>query len=549
MKRFVFFILILAIASTAFASFHAVKLTSSFNSWHHFEMKQLSVDVQTFGLFYETTIAFKLGFAPDYHGNLPPAGEYKITWDFNLVENAVITNCWLKAIGATDFIEADIVDLTTAEEQYEIAPQSQPRQLLRYRWYRNYSGTISKNYQMRFSPMTLTDAPVIKIRYLTPCLPYYNYRRIILPLNEFRVKVKNDITLRINDQDNPNEKPDFISNYSSTISWSKEGGWWKAILKSRSFFNQLLFGLAPETPDRIYLRTFANDETQFYQMAILPPITPEDRTPKNILLAVDLTDQTSNRKYIFEKYQKAVQLSASTHDSISLVYSSFTPVTYDSGFIPVTSQRINKMFECVISEPAPRLNTLPHLLRQAIHLFNLNKKSGEIWLVSDAYTHSDPAATAMEIISQTLGYAEQPVTFRIINASYETRPYIWLNGQRYAGNDYLYENLSRLSRGSYVKLREQAGYDFLDTILDCIAPTAATVEVDPQPVNGLSYSRFALNRGRVNFPITLPYYEIGLYSITSQIFVFCAKEFYYPEQLTLTTKRLRRRQRRSKEKD
>lgn len=118
MKRFVFFILILAIASTAFASFHAVKLTSSFNSWHHFEMKQLSVDVQTFGLFYETTIAFKLGFAPDYHGNLPPAGEYKITWDFNLVENAVITNCWLKAIGATDFIEADIVDLTTAEEQY-----------------------------------------------------------------------------------------------------------------------------------------------------------------------------------------------------------------------------------------------------------------------------------------------------------------------------------------------------------------------------------------------------------------------------------------------
>ncbi|MBL7094268.1 hypothetical protein ISS22_09880, partial [candidate division KSB1 bacterium] len=39
------------------------------------------------------------------------------------------------------------------------------------------------------------------------------------------------------------------------------------------------------------------------------------------------------------------------------------------------------------------------------------------------------------------------------------------------------------------------------------------------------------------------------YSITSKVFVFCAKEFYYPEQLTLTTKRLRRRLRQSKVED
>ena len=40
-----------------------------------------------------------------------------------------------------------------------------------------------------------------------------------------------------------------------------------------------------------------------------------------------------------------------------------------------------------------------------------------------------------------------------------------------------------------------------------------------------------------------------IYSITSKVFVFCAKEFYYPEQLTLTTKRLRRRLRQSKVED
>ena len=39
---------------------------------------------------------------------------------------------------------------------------------------------------------------------------------------------------------------------------------------------------------------------------------------------------------------------------------------------------------------------------------------------------------------------------------------------------------------------------------------------------------------------------IRRYSITSEIFVFCAKVFSNPDHLTLTSKRLRRRLRRSK---
>jgi len=173
---------------------------------------------------------------------------------------------------------------------------------------------------------------------------------------------------------------------------------------------------------------------------------------------------------------------------------------------------VENIFKKLLNQPAPSLNTLPHLLRQCVRIFNIHKKSGEIWLVTNANSHSDPPETALEIISQTTGMAEHPIKFRIISADMDYWPSQTINQQTYYGNDFLYENLARLSWGSFVKLRDNyQTYNYLDVMLDCIAPTVTSVEIAADPAGGLSYSRFQLNRGRVNFPITLPYYEIGLF--------------------------------------
>jgi hypothetical protein len=194
------------------------------------------------------------------------------------------------------------------------------------------------------------------------------------------------------------------------------------------------------------------------------------------------------------------------------LYTAFTPAVYDSNFVPATPLHLTKIFARLKNLPSPKLNSLPQLLRQCVNVFNIHKRSGEIWLVSNANTHCDPPATAMEIISQTLGIAEHPIKFKIINADLSYWPAFWINNQNYVGDDYLFENLTRLSWGTFVKLRQAAySYNFVDAMLDGLAPTTTSVEVAADPAGGLSYSRFQLNRGRVNFPITLPYYEIGLF--------------------------------------
>ncbi len=512
MRRLVLSLLLaLTLTGTSYASFYARNLTDPSNNWSIFAMKQLTCEVEVLGLFYQTTITFEIALTNDDFGHYPAQGTYEIVWDFDLVEEAVVTDASLKPADATGFISAQIVDLSTAEKLYEQYPTHQPRLLLRHRWQRGWRGQVMKRFEGRFSPVYLTKTPVVKIRYLSPCLPYYNVRRLFLPLAQFSVYRPGAPVVLLRDADNPNFRPQTISSPYS-ISWTKVGADWRATLTVawRSYYDVML-GVAPESPDRSYLRTFAANGAQFYQMSVLPPIAPEERKPKNILLAVDLTEMGYGPIFLMNQFEKAVRLSTSGYDSITMLYSAFTPVIYDSAFVPVREEALNEMFNQLYAQPIPKLNTLPHLLRQAVNIFNLHKKSGELWLLTNAYTHSDPPATAMEIINQTLGAAEKPIVFRIVNSHLDWWPHWWINAQYYYGNDYLYENLARLSWGSYVKLRNYPDYDFLDVMLDCIAPAATAVETDAEPAAGLSYSRFQLNRGRTNFPITLPYYEIGLF--------------------------------------
>ncbi|MDZ7261366.1 MAG: T9SS type A sorting domain-containing protein [candidate division KSB1 bacterium] len=517
MKRTILFFWVVLMSATPLqAYFTAYHLTEVGYSWHAFQLKQLSYQVDVQGLFYQTIIEFEIGLTSIYYDS-PHPGSYEIYWEFDLPEDAVITDCWLQPADAArgHFISAEIVDLTTAENLYQSSPSSKPRQLLRQRWLRQWDGSLQRRFQMKFSPVTLTKTPVIKIRYLTPCLASYNTRRISLPLYEFNVYKMCPATLRVYDPDNPTEVPATVTGFDQPLQWTFVNGYWQTQYYSDNRFRfPTILSIVPESKSRSYLRIFSNEEAQFYQLSVLPPIPPENRTPKNILLAVDVTEEGENcfgYYPLLDIFELAVQLSTSGYDSITLLYSGFTTIVYDTTFVPVTPEVLQAIFTTLREASIPKLNTLPRMLRQAVKIFNDQKKAGEIWLLTNARSHSDPPATAMEIIGQSLNIAHYPLVFRIINNDAQYWPYLYINRQVYRGNDYLYENLARLSWGSYVKLREVPQYDALDLMLDCIAPTATTVETDPEPSNGLSYSRFPLNRGRVNFPITMPYYEIGLF--------------------------------------
>lgn len=497
----------LLLPQVLFASFWARNMTYPNHDWSTFEVKQLDFSVDVTGLFYETTVTFQLKLVPT-RWQSPHPGLYEITWDFDLFEDAVVTDCWIKPPSGAEFVRAQIIDLTTAEEEFRYAPENQPRLLLRHRYQRQWDGTIMKRFQMKFSPAANYLTPTIKLTYLAPCRQYYNSRRLTLPIDELNNYGTTPATVRIRDVDHPDDPPTTINNTGS--SWRKVGNEWTTTIPAQRYYRTFV-GIVPEASPRQFLQTFSDGEHQFYQLAIAPPIKQEDIEPRNILLAVDLIGDHYNLSQMIKLFQQAVSLSTFGRDSVTMIYSEFVPTIADSSFEPATPARLASLFNRVLGANPPSLNTLPHLLKQGVGLFNSKNKGGEFWLLTDARTHSDPPATAMEIIGQSLGQADKPIIFRIINADLDTWPYQWINSQSYYGNDYLYDNLARLSWGTYQALRFRESFDYLDAMLDGLAPTASSVEVDANPEGGLSYSRYQLNSGRVTFPTTLPYYEIGLF--------------------------------------
>ncbi|MGQ9559834.1 MAG: hypothetical protein ACUVTG_12120 [Candidatus Oleimicrobiaceae bacterium] len=198
----------------------------------------------------------------------------------------------------------------------------------------------------------------------------------------------------------------------------REGKWQASVLPNPGFAARTILGVAPENPGRTYLRTCTVSGVQFYQLALLPPLAPGRRKPKSVLLAIDVTypgEKVLDFGWALGTFMEATRLSLSPRDSIALVYSSFTPVVPDSDFGPATPELIDQMEHTVALAGPPMLNTLPHLLRTAVRLFNRRHRGGEIWLLTDARTHASPRASAMDIIAQTHGAAEHPVTFNIIS--------------------------------------------------------------------------------------------------------------------------------------
>jgi hypothetical protein len=89
-------------------------------------------------------------------------------------------------------------------------------------------------------------------------------------------------------------------------------------------------------------------------------------------------------------------------------------------------------------------------------------------------------------------------------------------------------------------LRDIPTYNWTDIMLDCLAPTITSVEVSPNPQNGLAYSRFNLNQNRNNFNIYIENNQMGWFKGTTPFSVLYfgnyQKDLYQKEfQLTENT--------------
>lgn len=510
-----------------YVQFEARQISGSnyYNYWNTLEFNEFETKITVDGLFYETTLTMKVRLGKVYEWNYnsyqlryPSSGNYEFIWNFNLPEKAVITDCELWDDEKNEFVPAQMIDLSTAEENYDIYNTSKHQLLMREYRNRNYDGTLDNFLELKIAPVDSREYKKIQIKYLTPCEMYWDVRRFRINTKNFYQPYSynhlypnndNPAIFKIIDKNNPTEKPRNIVNINGN--WQKSGNYWQWQIGPNIDYNKWNDGALLRVPIEIvngeYLKTFNDGGNKFYQCSILPKISNDDRPAKNVIIAIDQVNEDQNPVLDYLKY--SLKYGLTEKDSVLFIVSDFNPKWLDDDFQKVT----NTLIEQKIDEAKtynPKLNTLPFILRAAVNKFNQENKGGEIWLISDDYTHAETVAEAMEIVEQTIQAAKHKIKFRIMDSGYSNNGR-YINNKYYRGNQYLYENLFRLSGGTYKRLMDYQSYDWADVGFDVFAPTIGVVEIDPIPQNGFSYSRVDLNNGRKSFNMMSRYFQMGLY--------------------------------------
>jgi len=512
--------------------------------WGTLEFNEFETKVTMDGLFYETTLTMKVRLGKEFRWNYPnylledpPAGNYEFIWNFNLPEKSVITDCSIWDDNQNEFISAQMIDLSTAEENYDEKNTSEHQLLMREYRNRNYNGSLESFLELKIAPVDSREYKKIQIKFLTPCEMYWDVRRFKINTRNFYFPYEgyngsnsvfpnndNPAIIKVIDKNNPNASPRNI--YGLNAIWQKSDDYWQwevgPNIQYSNWYGDALLRTPTEIIEGKYLKTFDDGQNKFYQCSVLPNIAYSDRPSRNVIIAIDLKDDNSFLDYM----QYPLKYGLTTKDSVLFIVSDFNPTWLSNDFEPMTSSLIDQKISEAKSYD-PKLNTLPFILRAAVNKFNQIDKGGEIWLISDDETHAETAAEAMEIVDQTINSANHEIRYRIMDVAYGSGKYI--NNKYYRGNQYLYENLFRLTGGSYKRLRDYQQYDWGDIGFDVFAPTIGVVEIDPIPQSGFSYSRVDLNEGRKSFNMMSRYFQIGLYDGSNPFDILY--NGYYEEEL------------------
>ncbi len=495
-------------------------LTDPGEQWTCFRTIGFTTESESFYGFTRHTVecSYKIYDCDSYRN--PSNQPFEIIWLLSLPSDAVITEAFLCSNG--EWVKAEPEDVLDAEKAYEDEDFKKPRFLIREMVARDYYGNQQKTHQMNFGPVYYPNSFAVKFTFITKNKIDINAMRENILLKQFLVDDHSNIqfTVKFRDHDFPQNKPSIVMGKTyDSMNFTWDNGWWKMVLPFNypKYYSDIEVKWSRPFTAEPELRLYDGKDNKFYHLLMLPPVTAQDRQNKRILLLYDLGSIVSynhSRSDIIEKYRRIAKLTLSPTDSINMIYfDGFAPATYTPAFLPATQDNIDAVFDRLKSMMSVQISGLPQLLRAAKDYFNNSGSGGELWVLSNAQKHSNPPSVANEIMQLSYYQLKVPVTFSIFDCreydDWYTR--ITINGQNYYGNEYLYQNLARLSGGGLLTAFKIPTLDLELEIAEVFAPAADLVKVEMMPSGGYYFTKYDLNDGRTHYPVTFPVQELGRY--------------------------------------
>jgi Ca-activated chloride channel family protein len=469
-------------------------------------IEEAVISIRPRGLYMEVGLylifsARGLGFTSD--------DALEVEFNFDLPENAIVHDSWLW-IG-NDIIRGEIMDKWTAASIYEdIVSRRRDPSILYKR--------SSTQYELRIYPMAGDWKRKVKITYLVPT--QWNANNVIaeLPmqlLQTSRYEIENIHILTWLDEEwkNPSivEFPEIEFEGHSDVEF---GDYISAIISGEAVNSNLNFAIDAPLKNGIYINKSETDTEGYYQLAFLPADALELHESHKVAMLIDYDASNSNilKSEILNNIKSNLHAYLAPKDSFNLIFSQLNINRVSEKWIPADSISIEDIFSGLDDDPIANYSNLPSLIANGIDFVKSNNDNGSIILISNSDQVGD-YQVANQLIDDLIALMDTKIPIHVVDFQNQNYEYYWIGGRYYYGNEYFYNNISRLTTANYNNIRSVYSFPTVVTnAFQSLGGFLSSFDLHTSLDDGFCYGRFNLSEYSETVYLNRPVLQIGKYN-------------------------------------
>ena len=460
------------------------------NSWQTFQgtIEEASLTVAPKGLFMEYGLTLTFSSRGTIWTQVKDTLE--VTLNFDLPENAMITDSWLWF--GKDTIKAVILDRWTASSIYESIVQRRRDPSILFKQSAN-------QYELRIFPMAASETRKVKITYLVPVT--WNKTNITtnLPLPILKTSATLPSKLSVVTWENSQWKNPVITGDASlsfTNKTDENYGACKTVeIPSSKFGSNLKIGFNTPISNGYYFSKYQTGDEGFYQLAISPSSFINSTVAKKVVVLVDYDASNTKLKNleILKILKEEMQNNLNPADSFNLIYSNLNILRHGEKWAQATYQNIESAFQ-ILDNQLSSYSNLAALLANGINFVNNNGGDAKILLVSNSSQYAD-YKVSNKLIDDLLALMKTKIQVHIADYQALNYWYYYTDRIQYFGNGYFYSNLAKLTAGSYQNLQNgKTESDIFGLAFKYLHGSINSFDLHTALKNGFCYSRYNLNK-------------------------------------------------------
>ncbi|MEE9430766.1 MAG: hypothetical protein V3V16_06990, partial [Melioribacteraceae bacterium] len=279
--------------------------------------------------------------------------------------------------------------------------------------------------------------------------------------------------------------------------------------------SSLTFSVDAPFTNGLYLNSFEGDEN-VYQLAYLPSdaITSEDKYKTAILFDYDASTSDISSEEAIANVKTMLLNHFTEKDSFNLIFSNLEIKQISENWLSASQNVIDSVLSNLPEDIIANYSNLPSLLAKGISFINDNGTGGEIILVANS-DQVGASEVANQLIDDLIGGQDENIKINVCDYADRNLERNYIGNRRYNGNEYFYENISRLTEGNFYRVDYNVIFSFqLNKLFESLGTHLSTFDLHTTLESGFCYSRFNLNSSDQIINLNTPIIQIGKYDGT-----------------------------------